>query len=158
MVRKIIIIANVFLLLTSCLSESENNTDLKDIYSQTLSYCEHNPLDIPVEEFSENYIPYCHLGIDGKTLQDVVELYGQPIKYVFRKEHFDAKIKWEGAGDNDELAFIFQNLNDSIPVHTFIWKPYNDKPIYRWIYFVASAGDLRAVYGMQLNIETRSLE
>lgn len=154
-----------FLFFFTCSCKQNNKTptlfDDSNVYSNIIDYCETHPIDSSrVYTGEEDYIPYCHLGLNGKTLKEIVNSYGQPIAYHFFRPTYNNEIWsdeiWSGEGDDDVLSYIFQKIKGPIPIHVFLWKVHKNKPIYLWLYFVTDHGNLRTVFGMRMNTARRS--
>ena len=71
----------MFFFTCSCKSEKkEMQYDDSNVYSLAIDYCETNPIDSSyVYTGEEDYIPYCYLGLGGKTLSEVTNILGPPI-------------------------------------------------------------------------------
>ena len=157
---KVKIIITIFSVLIISCSNGHKSVNPDNIYSHIIDYCESHPIDSSrVYTGEEDYIPYCYLGLNGKSLKEIVNIYGQPLAYHFYEPTYNNEIwsdeRWQGEGDDDVLSYIFQKIKGPIPMHVFLWKVHNKKPIYLWLYFVTDHGNLRTVFGMRMNTATR---
>ena len=141
----------LFFFTCSCKSEKkETHYDDSNVYSLTLDYCEVNPIDSSlVYTGEEDNIPYCYLGLSGKTLDEVIDLLGTPI-HKLDTFFVDTHVKSDSY-QYESLIYILQNCEDKVPVYTNTWLPRKNKNIYLWLYFVKDGDNFRVIYGEQLD-------
>ena len=142
----------VFFFTCSCKSEKkEMHWDDSNVYSLAIDYCETNPIDSSyVYTGEEDYIPYCYLGLEGKTLDEVVHLLGSPIYEKIDTFLVNTHAKSDSY-QYESLIHILQNCGNEVPVYTNTWRPRKNKSIYLWLYFVKDGSNLRVIYGEQLD-------
>lgn len=147
---KVKIIITIISVLTISCSSGHKSVKPDNIYSHIIDYCETNPIDSSrVYTGEEDNISYCYLGLNGKTLNEVISLFGAPInglktKYIYPNMQTDS-YQWEALGK------ILQKCEDKVVVYYAEWQPRKNKKIYLWLYFVKDGNDLRAIYGEQLD-------
>ena len=149
MMKTIVFISILSVLAFSC-SNSHKSVNPDNIYSHIIDYCETHPIDSSqVFTGEEEYIPYCYLGLNGKTLNEVISLFGTPISsvnptYIYTNIPTDS-YQWE------DLGKILQKCGDKVPVYYAEWRPRKNKDIFLMLYFVKDGNNFRAIYGEQLN-------
>lgn len=151
-----------FLFFFACSCKQNNKTptlfDDSNVYSNIIDYCETHPIDSSrVYTGEEDYIPYCHLGLNGKTLHEVISIFGTPINEIIDTFYVDTRSSWDDYLMNT-ITNIVKNCGNKVPVYMNVWKPRKNKEIGIWIYFVKDGDKLRVVYAEQENERKRIME
>lgn len=149
----------MFFFTCSCKSEKkEMQYDDSNVYSLAIDYCETNPIDSSYTYTGEeDYIPYCYLGLEGKTLDEVVHLLGSPIYEKIDTFYIVPNVSWDDYL-METITSILQNCGDKVPVYTNTWRPRKNKRICVWVYFVKDDSDLRVIYAEQEDERKRIME
>lgn len=130
--------------------QNEKQINDSNVYSLAIDYCEANPIDSSfVYTGEEDNISFCYLGLNGKTWDEVVSLFGTPINET-EVWIVDTRITSDSY-QYEALIYILQNCGDEVPVYTNLWRPRKNKNILLWLYFVKDGNDLRVIYGEQLD-------
>ena len=122
-------------------------------YSLIIDYCELCPVDsTKITPLSLNH--YCTWGINGKTLEEIEQIYGKPenagnaYKHVF---YSGMPADYPFNLYENCLRPIFQKIDFPVIFYIYAWTPNTDEKID--IYFIKDNGVLRAIYGIRYNLD-----
>lgn len=145
----------LLLCLCSCKQKQEQlqrNPDDPNNYSLVIDYCEENPPDSSlVVTGEEDFIHYYHLGIKGKTYQEIMDMYGTPLYKECSKEVVPTDVECEGGIHCELTRKLLRNCGKEVTMYSNTWAPRKNKDLYIMVFFVRDGNDLRAFYGEQLH-------
>lgn len=152
---KVICTLLLLLCLCSCKQKQEQlqrNPDDPNNYSLVIDYCEEDPPDSSlVVTGEEDFIHYYHLGIKGKTYQEIMDMYGTPLYKESYKIIIHTDVIYEGHFSIELASKLVRNCGKEVAVYFYTWAPRKNKDLYIMVFFVRDGNDLRAFYGEQLH-------
>lgn len=116
-------------------------------YSLIVDYCSMNPIDSTISyKEDEPYTPYQYYGLNGKTLEEIIQLYGEPCNSEPADWVYTPDVNWS---DEREVKLhpILQNIDFPVPIYEYTWFPYENKDIMLNLYFIQDEETFRAIYG-----------
>ncbi|MBE6288118.1 MAG: hypothetical protein E7099_08055 [Mediterranea massiliensis] len=118
-------------------------------YSLIVDYCSLHPID-STKSYREDepYAPYEYYGLNGKTLEEIIEMYGEPsidmLNWVYTRNVF-----WSD-GREKPLHSILQNIKFPVPIYENSWFPYKNSDIMLTLYFIQDEENFRVIYGNKI--------